>query len=68
MILLDTMKIEKEQFYTTKEVADILKVSAVTIKRYIAEDKIPSIKFNGLRRIKGKELLKILENPQRSNG
>jgi len=54
------MKINKNQLYTTEEVAKILKVSVITIKRYIANDKIPSIKFNGIRRIKGEDLQKIL--------
>ena len=56
------MKINKNQLYTTEEVAKILRVSAITIKRYIAEDKIPSIKFNGIRRIKGEDLAKILNS------
>lgn len=54
------MKIDKNQLYTTEEVAQILRVSVITIKRYIAEDKLPSIKFNGIRRIKGEDLLKII--------
>lgn len=54
------MKIEKNQLYTTEEVAEFLKVSIITIKRYIAENKISSIKFNGLRRIKGDAILEIL--------
>ncbi|MFH1187700.1 MAG: helix-turn-helix domain-containing protein [bacterium] len=54
------MKIDKNQLYTTEEVANILKVSVITIKRYISDDKIPSIKFNGIRRIKGEDLAKIL--------
>jgi len=56
------MKINKNQLYTTEEVAKILKVSVITIKRYIANDKIPSIKFNGIRRIKGEDLQKILNS------
>lgn len=56
------MKIDKNQLYTTEEVAKILRVSAITIKRYIAEDKIPSIKFNGIRRIKEEDLAKILNS------
>ena len=56
------MKINKNQLYTTEEVAKILKVSIITIKRYIASDKIPSIKFNGIRRIKGEDLQKILNS------
>jgi excisionase family DNA binding protein len=55
------MKIEKNQLYTTEEVAEFLRVSIITVKRYIAENKISSIKFNGLRRIKGEAILEILE-------
>lgn len=66
MILIDTfnfiMKIDKNQLYTTEEVAKILKVTAITIKRYIAKDKILSVKFNGIRRIKGEDLVKILDS------
>ena len=56
------MKINKNQLYKTGEVANILKVSVITVKRYISSDKIPSIKFNGIRRIKGEDLLKILNS------
>ena len=59
------MKIDKKQLYTTEETAKILKVSPVTIKRYIADDKIPSIKFNGIRRIKGLDLSKILNSTKK---
>jgi len=59
------MKIDKKQLYTTEETAKILKVSPVTIKRYIADDKIPSIKFNGIRRIKGLDLAKILNSTKK---
>lgn len=59
------MKIDKRQLYTTEETAKILKVSLVTIKRYIADDKIPSIKFNGIRRIKGLDLAKILNSTKK---
>ena len=60
------MKIDKGQLYTTRETAEILKVSPVTIKRYIAGNKIPSIKFNGIRRIKGMDLVKILGSSNQS--
>lgn len=60
------MKIDREQLYTTEETAKILKVSPVTIKRYIADNKIPSIKFNGIRRIKGVDLAKILNSTNKS--
>ena len=56
------MKINKNQLYKTGEVANVLKVSVITVKRYISGDKIPSIKFNGIRRIKGEDLLKILNS------
>lgn len=60
------MRLDKKQLYTTEETAKILKVSPVTIKRYIADDKIPSIKFNGIRRIKGVDLAKILNSKKKS--
>jgi site-specific DNA-methyltransferase (adenine-specific) len=66
MILFNTklklyiMGIDKNQLYTTKEVAKLLKVSDLTIKRYIADKKIISFKFNGLRRIKGEDIAKLL--------
>lgn len=56
------MTLDKKQLYTTDEVANILKVAPITIKRYIAENKIPSIKFNGLRRFKGEDLINVLES------
>ncbi len=58
------MKLDKNQIYTTEEVAEILKVAPITVKRYIAENKISSIKFNGLRRFKGEDLLKILNSKE----
>ena len=60
------MELDKKQLYTTEETAKILKVSSVTVKRYIADDKIPSIKFNGIRRIKGVDLAKILNSQKKS--
>ena len=55
------MKIDKNQLYTTQEVAELLKVAAITVKRYISQNKIPSIKFNGIRRVKGNDLENILK-------
>lgn len=60
------MNIDKKQLYTTEETAKILKVSSITVKRYIADEKIPSIKFNGIRRIKGLDLAKILDTTKKS--
>lgn len=65
------MKLNENQLYTTNEVAKILKVSTITVKRYIAQNKIPSIKFNGLRRIDGKDLsilFKKLKNHKKNYG
>ena len=55
------MLFEKEKLYTTKEVAEVLKVSVVTIKKYVAEGTIPSLKFNGIRRFKGADILNALQ-------
>lgn len=60
------MELNEKQLYTTEEVANILRVSAITVKRYIADEKIPSIKFNGIRRIKGVDLAKILNTTKKS--
>jgi len=40
-----------EELLTIKEAADLLKVTEVTIKRYIAKEIIPSVKIGGARRI-----------------
>ena len=40
-----------EEFLTIKEAAELLKVTEVTIKRYIAKEVIPSVKIGGARRI-----------------
>ncbi|GHV27227.1 hypothetical protein FACS1894176_08920 [Bacteroidia bacterium] len=40
-----------EELLTVKEAAELLKVTEVTIKRYIAKDLIPSVKIGGARRI-----------------
>jgi len=58
--------LDKKQLYTTEEVASILRVSAITVKRYIADQKIPSIKFSGIRRIKGADLAKVLNTAKKS--
>lgn len=60
------MNIDKKQLYTTEETAKLLKVSPITVKRYIADERIPSIKFNGIRRIKGLDLIKILNTTKKS--
>ena len=54
------MIIQKDQLYTTEEVADMLKVSLITVKRYVAENKIPSLKINRLRRFNGNSILEFI--------
>ena len=45
------VKNTKEELLTIKEAAELLKVTEVTIKRYIAKEIIPSVKIGGARRI-----------------
>ena len=40
-----------EELLTIKEAADLLKVSEVSVKRYIANETLPSVKIGGARRI-----------------
>ena len=60
MILLPKQKImarkkatveQKEELLTIKEAADLLKVSEVSVKRYVSKNHIPSVKIGGARRI-----------------
>jgi len=46
-----SVKNTTEELLTIKEAADLLKVTEVTIKRYIAKEIIPSVKIGGARRI-----------------
>jgi len=54
------MIIESFKFYTTKETAEILRLSPQTISRYCREGKIKTIK-NGKILITGKEIKKYME-------
>ncbi len=56
------MGIVYNELYTTDEIANFLKVSTITIKRYISDNKIPSVKINGLRRFKGESILSLVNN------
>ena len=56
------MEIASNTLYTTDEVADFLKVSSATIKRYISDNKIPYVKINGLRRFRGEAVLNTISN------
>lgn len=51
MVRKKTKPVQTEELLTIKEAADLLKVSEVSIKRYIAKDLIPSVKIGGARRI-----------------
>ncbi len=42
---------ENQELLTTKEASELLKVSEVTVKRYISQGMIPSVKIGGARRI-----------------
>lgn len=44
-------KIKEEELLTIKEAAELLKVSEITVKRYITKEIIPSVKIGGARRI-----------------
>ncbi|MFZ2167417.1 MAG: DNA methyltransferase [Minisyncoccia bacterium] len=61
------MEIQQERLYSTPEVAEMLRVSEITVKRYIQKDVVPSLRMGGLRRIKGSDLMKILETGLPSN-
>lgn len=61
------MEIQQERLYSTPEVAGILRVSEITVKRYIQKDVVPSLRMGGLRRIRGDDLMKILETGLPSN-
>jgi len=51
MILYMDLKNTTEELLTIKGAAELLKVTEVTIKRYIAKEIIPSVKIGGARRI-----------------
>jgi len=44
-------KQQTEKLLTIKEAAELLKVSEVTVKRYVSKEVIPSMKLGGARRI-----------------
>ncbi|HOK39336.1 MAG TPA: DNA methyltransferase [Bacteroidales bacterium] len=51
MLNKNTQKEPKEELLTIKEAAELLKVSEVSVKRYISKEVIPSVKIGGARRI-----------------
>lgn len=56
------MKIEENEVYTTKEVAEMLRVSMPTIKRMLKDGRLPSTRIGRQHRFLGKDLLDILTN------
>ncbi|MFH1694707.1 MAG: DNA (cytosine-5-)-methyltransferase [Patescibacteria group bacterium] len=61
------MKILSDNLYSTEEVAKFLKVAPVTVKRYISDKKIKSVKINGLRRFRGEDILRLANKENVSN-
>ena len=53
---------EELKIYTVKEVADLLKVSKMTVSRYIQSGKLKSSKLGRMHRIADDDLRKFLEN------
>jgi len=56
------MKIEENEIYTTKEVAEILKISLPTIKRMLKDGRLPSTRIGRQHRFLGKDLLDIMKS------
>lgn len=56
------MKIEENEVYTTKEVAEILKISLPTIKRMLKDGRLPSARIGRQHRFLGKYLLEIMRS------
>jgi len=56
------MRIDENEVYTTKEVAEILKISMPTIKRLLKDKKLPSTRIGRQHRFLGKDILDILRN------
>ena len=55
-----------EKFYTSKEVAEILKLSNYTIGQYIRSGKLKAIKFGRVWRVSENQLKQFLESKQTS--
>ena len=53
--------------YTTQEVADFLRVHVGTVRRWIEEGKIETVKFGKRHLIKKEELQKVIESNKKEN-
>ncbi len=62
MINIDNM--EKEQYYTIKEVAEMLKVAYLTVYRWIRADKLVAVKAGKQYRISKFELDKFINREE----
>lgn len=51
-----------DSLYTVQEVADFLKLSVLTIYKYIKEQKIEAVEFGGHYRIQKKSLEEFIKN------
>lgn len=49
-------------FYTVQEISQILKLSAITIYKYIREQKLQAIEFGGHYRISKSSLTSFIDN------
>ncbi|MEW5947171.1 MAG: helix-turn-helix domain-containing protein [bacterium] len=57
---MDKLKVEENEIYTTREVAQILKVSLPTVKRMLKDRRLPSTRIGKQHRFLGRDLLAIL--------
>jgi excisionase family DNA binding protein len=55
-------KAEIEKLYTTDEVASMLRVHPVTVKRWVLDGRIDSIKIGGCRRVKASTVAKVIDH------
>jgi len=58
------MKIEENEVYTTKELAQLLKVSLPTIKRMLRDKRLTSTRVGKQHRFLGRDILSILATQQ----
>jgi helix-turn-helix protein len=59
--IFDTMKQETTEFYTTKEVQKMLKVSRATLHRWRKAKKIKAKRFQGVVRYKLSDIKKVMQ-------
>ena len=60
------MKIEENEVYTTKEVAELLKVSLPTVKRMLKDKRLKSTRVGKQHRFLGRDLLDMLSIQERA--